>query len=257
MITSTGNSQVRSLVQLKRKAKTRRQERRFVAEGARLFSEIPRELIEQVYVTGDFQAKNRDLLAGLKCELVSDEVFSYLSDTQTPQGILCVVRMLTERPERIFTPGGLWLILENIQDPGNLGTMFRAAEGAGAAGIIMDRTTADVYAPKVIRSTMGSIFRVPFLIADDLAEPIKALKKAGAAVYAADLKGSTSYDRADYTGGSAFLIGNEGNGLTERAVGLADAGIYIPMAGQLESLNAAVAASILMFEASRQRRGAR
>ncbi len=255
MITSTGNSQVRSLVQLKRKAKTRRQEQRFAAEGARLFTEIPRELIEQVYVTGSFQAQNRELLSGLKYELVSDEVFSYLSDTQTPQGILCVVRMVPERPELIFRPGGLWLILENIQDPGNLGTMFRTAEGAGVTGIIMDRTTADLYAPKVIRSTMGSIFRVPFLIADDLAEPIGKLKEAGARIYAADMKGSICYDRADLTGGSAFLIGNEGNGLTERALSLADGSVHIPMAGQLESLNAAVAAAVLMFEASRQRRG--
>ena len=192
-----------------------------------------------------------------KIVFANGQQMARISQFDTPSDVIAVYEKPVDTIDENLVASSLNIVLDNIQDPGNLGTMFRAAEGAGAAGIIMDRTTADVYAPKVIRSTMGSIFRVPFLITDDLAEPIAELKKAGTAVFAADLKGSISYDRADYTGGTAFLIGNEGNGLTGRAVALADQSIYIPMAGQLESLNAAVAASILMFEASRQRRGAK
>ena len=121
--------------------------------------------------------------------------------------------------------------------------------------MIMDKCTVDIYNPKTIRSTMGSIFRVPFYITEDLHGTLGQLQKKGIRVYAAHLEGSVCYDEPDYTGGSAFLIGNEGNGLTAETAKLADTYIRIPMGGQLESLNAAMAAGILMYEASRQRRG--
>ena len=149
---------------------------------------------------------------------------------------------------------GLWLILENVQDLGNLGTMFRTDAGAGIAALIMDRSNVDIYNPKTIRSTMGSIFRVPFFITEDLHETIRQLQNAQVSVYAAHLEGSVCYDTPDYTKGTAFLIGNEGNGLTKETAALADSYIRIPMGGQLESLNAAMAAGILMYEANRQRR---
>lgn len=149
---------------------------------------------------------------------------------------------------------GIWLILENVQDPGNLGTMFRTGEGAGISGVIMDKCTVDIYNPKTIRSTMGSIFRLPFYITEDLHETIRQLQRRKICVYAAHLEGSVCYDEPDYRTGTAFLIGNEGNGLTAETTRLADAYIRIPMGGQLESLNAAMAAGILMYEANRQRR---
>ena len=118
----------------------------------------------------------------------------------------------------------------------------------------MNRTTADIYNPKVIRSTMGSIYRVPFLYTDDLQETIRQVKKAGVRLFAAHLKGERSYDQEDYTRGTAFLIGNEGNGLRDEVADVAECYIKIPMCGEVESLNAAVASSVLMFEAARQRR---
>ena len=117
----------------------------------------------------------------------------------------------------------------------------------------MNRETVDIYNPKVIRSTMGAIFRVPFVIADSLPEVIFQLKQNGVSVYAGHLKGDVFY-KQDYRDGSAFLIGNEGNGLTTEIADLADIYIRIPMEGKLESLNAAMAAGILMYEANRQRR---
>ena len=118
----------------------------------------------------------------------------------------------------------------------------------------MSKATVDIFHPKVIRSTMGSLFRVPFYIAGDLAETVSALKEKGVVFYAAHLKGKLSYQEADYGKPCGFLIGNEGNGLSPDIASLADAYIHIPMEGSVESLNAAIAAALLMYEAKRQRR---
>ena len=121
----------------------------------------------------------------------------------------------------------------------------------------MSRDTVDIYNPKVVRSTTGSAFRVPFLYTDDLPGTVRELKAGGIRLFAAHLEGRNNYEEEDYTGNTGFLIGNEGNGLTEELSAAADAWVKIPMAGKVESLNAAVAASILMFETARQRRSGR
>ena len=148
--------------------------------------------------------------------------------------------------------GGPVLVLEGIQDPGNLGTMLRTGEGAGIAGILADRQTVDRYNPKVVRSTMGSLYRVPYVVSEDLRESVKTLKKRGFSVYAAHLKGTENYTDIRYPKASAYLIGNEGNGLTDETAQLADTYVRIPMEGRVESLNAAVAAALLMYEWHRQ-----
>lgn len=148
----------------------------------------------------------------------------------------------------------LLLVLEDIQDPGNLGTIFRTAEAAGATGIIMSRGTVDLFHPKVVRATMSAIFRMPFYISNDLCSEVCALREKGIRSYAAHLGGKRIYDELPLTQGCAFLIGNEGNGLTGALTAQADEKIIIPMAGSAESLNAAMAAGILMYEAARQRR---
>ena len=155
----------------------------------------------------------------------------------------------------IYGDNPLIMILENLQDPGNLGTIIRTAEGAGVDGIIMTSGTVDIYNPKVIRSTMGAMYRMKFAYTDDLAGTVKLLKSKGIITYAAHLKGAVDYVKCDYTKGTAFFIGNEGNGLTDEATDLADRKIIIPMKGKLESLNAAVSGALLMYEAARQRRG--
>lgn len=148
----------------------------------------------------------------------------------------------------------LVLALENLQDPGNLGTILRTAEGAGATGILLGPGCADIYNSKVIRSTMGSVYRMPFYYTDDLRRDILVLREKGVCWHAAHLEGSVPYDEADYCGPSGILIGNESKGLTAETAALADRRVCIPMCGQVESLNAAVAASILVYEANRQRR---
>lgn len=258
MITSTSNQQVKNLLQLQKKGKARREQKSFIVEGIRMFTEIPEPWIQQIYVSESFLLAHPDVLFGKKYEVLADKVFEHVSDTKTPQGVLGVVRMPEYTREDLLKSDDdrapLVLVLENLQDPGNLGTMFRSGEGAGATGIIMDKTTVDIFNPKTVRSTMGGIYRVPFIIVDDVKEGIAFLQKNGVQVYAAHLKGSCVYDEPDYKGACAFLIGNEGNGLTDEAADLADKYIRIPMGGQLESLNAAVAASLLMYEANRQRR---
>ena len=179
-----------------------------------------------------------------------------MSDTQSPQGVLCVVRQRHYSLEDMLgaKDNPLFIVLENLQDPGNLGTVFRSGEAAGVCGVIMSKDTADVYNPKVIRATMGSVYRMPFCYTEDLEEAIGRMKKAGVGVFAAHLQGEMNYDKCDYRQAAAFLIGNEGNGLTERTAQLADTYVKIPMKGEVESLNAAVAAAVLTFEAARQRR---
>ncbi len=218
----------------------------------------PHEQIDSIFVSESFlkEEDRKHLISGMKYEVLTDEVFQVMSDTKTPQGILALVKQHAYTPEDLTrVPGPAFLmILENIQDPGNLGTIIRAGEGAGITGVLMNSTTADIYNPKVIRSTMGSVFRVPFVYTDNLTDSILQLKKKGIKLYAAHLNGRNNYEKEDYTVDTGFLIGNEANGLTEDTARLADAYIKIPMMGSVESLNAAVAASVLMFETARQRR---
>ena len=256
MITSASNTRIKKVAALNQKAKERRQEGRYVVEGVKMFLEAPEEEIEEVYVSEGFHNPACDRkLNGLHAEQVSEEVFRKMSDTSTPQGILCVMKRKQYTPDDLLQAANpLLMLLEDIQDPGNLGTILRTGEGAGIDGVIMSRDTADIYNPKTIRSTMGSIYRVPFLYVSSLSDMIAGLKQKKITVYAAHLKGKQWYDQADYSGGSAFLIGNEGNGLKEETAALADSYIKIPMGGKVESLNAAMASGILMYEASRQRR---
>lgn len=259
MITSTKNQQIRTVIELKKKAKARNESGLFAVEGIRMAAELPKERIEQVYVSESFlkHSEHSSVLDRLSSfETVSDSVFSAMSDTKTPQGILALVKKREYTLEEMLAGGQtpFLMLLENLQDPGNLGTIVRAGEGAGITGVIMSRDTVDIYNPKVIRSTMGSLFRIPFLYAENLGETVRFLKKNHVKILAAHLEGAVVYDEEDCTGALGFLIGNEGNGLSEEIGALADARIKIPMAGQVESLNAAVAASVLMFETARQRR---
>ena len=220
--------------------------------------EIPADAVKTLYVAESMTDKFADICNQIpaEVEIVRDSVFQSMSDTNTPQGILAEVYQTATTEDDLFAGDAapFLLIIERLQDPGNLGTIIRTAEGAGVTGIILSADTVDIYNPKVIRSTMGSVFRVPFFYTDDLEQTVLDLKARGIRVFAAHLAGKNNYEQEDYTGNTAFLIGNEGNGLTEKLSNMADTWVKIPMAGKVESLNAAIAASILMFETARQRR---
>ena len=278
MITSLNNGRIKHAIQMKEKSRVRNEEGLFAAEGFKMFEEAPVSKIREVYCREDvrqrmeesYQKAPLDKLSGIyeklkacekqgtAVETVSEEVFRKMSDTQTPQGIFFLMEKMSYRLSELLDLAHrkqeqtgeppLFLLLEDIQDPGNLGTMIRTGEGAGVDGILMSRGTVDIYNPKTIRSTMGSLYRVPFLYFEDMAQTVAQLKNAGIRVYAAHLRGTKSYREVDYAGGAAFLIGNEGNGLKEETAALSDEYIRIPMQGNLESLNAAVAAALLMYE---------
>ncbi|MGN0298299.1 MAG: TrmH family RNA methyltransferase [Lachnospiraceae bacterium] len=256
-ITTSNHSKVRYVMQLQKKSKTRREESMFIVEGPKMFQELPKERMVMCFVSESFAKKqeNLSLLKDISYEVVKDSVFEDMSDTKTPQGILAVAKQFSYTLDSMLQrKDAHLLILETIQDPGNLGTMIRAGEAAGITGVIMNRETVDIYNPKTIRSTMGSLYRVPFYCTDSLEETIQAVKAAGISTYAAHLSAAQSYDGMDYRKPTAFLIGNEANGLSDSIAQLASAYIKIPMKGHSESLNAAIAASVLMFEAARQRR---
>lgn len=260
-ITSTANGRIRHLVGLQKKKKERDGEKVFLAEGIRMFREVPGERLKEVWMSETFYQKERALaervLEGSHADrvLLSDHVYAHVSDTKTPQGVLCVIKRKEYDLDGMLKGAAPFLlVLDHLQDPGNVGTMLRTAEAAGVTGVILSRDCADIYNPKTIRSTMGSIYRVPFCYAEDLPQAVDRIREAGIRTYAAHLDGKRDYDEEDYRNPCAFLIGNEGNGLGEETLKRAETYIRIPMKGQVESLNAAAAASVLMFEAARQRR---
>lgn len=254
MISSISNAKIKNMVHLKKSARARKEKNCFLVEGPRMFFEVPKERLQEVYLTQEFEERHKAQLQGYSYETISDNVCKQLSDTATPQGVVALVEKRESSLDELLKKekNPCFFLLENLQDPGNMGTIIRTSEGAGVTGIIMNRESVDPYNPKVIRSTMGAIFRVPFVIVDDFKETLKKLKKADICTYAAHLTGKTFY-QYDYKKGCAFFIGNEGNGLSEQLTVRADCKIKIPMKGQVESLNAAVASTVLMYEAMRQR----
>ncbi len=244
VLSSISNPKLRRVRELLDRSRARKKEDAFVVEGIRMFREIPEDRLMETFISEKFHEEN----PSIRGSVVKNEVFQKLSDTRTPQGVLTVVRQRHYAlPDILQGKNGLWLILEGIQDPGNLGTMIRTGEGAGISGIIMDRNTADFYSPKTVRSTMGAVFRVPFFYTEDLAGTVREIKKTGITTYAAHLDGKKMYHEINYADRTAFLIGNEGNGLSDELTSLADIKLRIPMQGQVESLNAAISAALLMY----------
>ena len=276
IISSKDNKKIKYIRGLMEKGSIRKKNRQFVVEGIKLVDEALKygdvsEIVitESLYaeiVSGDLS--NNALLAengknvikyvenSRSTIVVLDAVFDSVSETITPQGVLAVVgmpcyRLLDEDYlDKIYSKTGKikLLILEDTSDPGNLGTIMRTAEAAGVTGVIMTKGTVDIFNPKVVRSTMGSIFRLPFAYVEDLKEVIKELKKSGISFYATHLKGEKSYKAIKYSDRSAILIGNEARGLSDEVADLADTYVIIPMQGKVESLNAAVAAALMMYE---------
>jgi TrmH family RNA methyltransferase len=260
VISSSSNSRIKNLVRLMKKSRTRNEQGIFVIEGLKMLNEARASgHLLKVYASEIFykERSERDpgFFSGLDYEVVADSLFADVSDTVTPQGILATASMPACSLDALLANRqALLLLLEDIRDPGNIGTMIRTAEGAGVTGIFLSPSCVDIYNPKVVRSTMGSIFRVPVCRSGDFYTDLMNMQKTGIKVIAADLSGKNYDEESDFSKSCAILIGNEANGLSERALNLSDAVVRIPMAGRVESLNAAVAAAILMYEAARQRR---
>jgi TrmH family RNA methyltransferase len=253
MITSAQNERVKYARSLARR-RVRQREGRFVVEGTRLLDELVGAGIEPALVLytaawAESPAGQRllpQIRTGEGAWPVTDAVMAACADTQTPQGVLAVVPFLSLSPRP-----GLLLILDAIRDPGNLGTILRSAESAGVGQVLLAPGTVDLYNPKVVRGAMGAHFRLSVFGHD---WPDIVQRVSGRAVWLADAAGETAYDAVDWTRPSALIVGAEASGAGEEAAQMATGRVSIPMTGGAESLNAAMAATVILFEAARQRR---
>ncbi len=257
-ITSVSNPRIKQLRSLLANRKDRKRERLFVIEGVRLVEEALRSgtpLVTMLYDPEHLQAMGRGgaLLEQVRqlpgAYVASPEVIAAASDTVTPQGIVasCAWPHLEERTR------GIRLVLDAVQDPGNVGTLLRSAEATGVAQVLCVSGTADVFGPKVVRSAMGAHFRLPMRQDVQWDEIDEALLGADN-IYVADAQAQMPYYAADWRQPAALIVANEANGPSADAKGRATKFIAIPMAPAVESLNAAVAGSVILFEAARQRR---
>ena len=257
MITSTRNPKIQDIRALQSRAKRRREVGAFIIEGVRLAEEAlavgwPVQLA--IYTKGLDQRGQRIIRrlrdAKVSLEEVSEDVMTAASDTPSPQGILMQLPAGSlEINERLR----LALVLDAIQDPGNLGTLLRSAVAAGAGAALLGPGCADAFSPKVLRAGMGAHFTMPILELD-WGQIGDLLRTQELPLYVAEVSGGQRYDQVDMTQPLALLVGNEAHGAGDEARLLAHDGVHIPIPGEVESLNAAVAGSVLLFEAARQRR---
>ncbi len=246
LLSSLKNPKVLSWKALKDK-KGRDSQNAFLVEGVRIVQEALSSSFEvqALLLREDYQPDYR-LPADIPLYILPDHVFQSVCDTKTPQGIAAV---LTRRPRE--ADGPRLLALDGVQDPGNVGTIIRTADAAGFTGVLFSPECADLFSPKVLRATMGSIFRLGFSFPASLPEALEKLKKDGFSVLSSQLDGSPFYDRKAVSSSFVLIIGNEGNGVSEAVKAAATHRLCLPMRGGAESLNAAVAAGIMMYDLTR------
>lgn len=254
-ITSKDNETVKRAAKLVKSASYRKELSQFAAEGVRVcrdgvLSGYSPLLFIFTKQSAEKYAEDFKLISGVSeqvCE-VSNDIFMKISDTKSPQGFFCVFNMLDKQkyPYKINKRGS-FLACERVQDPSNLGTILRTAEALGIEGVILSKDCCDIYSPKVVRGSMGAVFRMPSYIPDDFVSCISALTSSGYSTYASTPRNAESITDVEINGG-VMLIGNEGSGLSEGAINACSARVMIPMGGRAESLNASAAAAMLMWE---------
>ena len=256
-ITSRQNEKIRQVAFLKRRSE-RESTGLFFFEGVHLLEEFIRfgHTPEYVFATGDAISRSPALLerCGDTVYEVTDSVYEKMTDEKSPQGILCVSRFLDS--VRRGTPEKGSIILESLQDNGNVGTIIRTAASLGTRGVALSADCADVYAPKTVRATMGALFSTDITVVSDMPEAIRNLRADGGRVFAALLdENAKRLDETDIRSDDSFVIGNEGNGVSRMTADACDGGVYIPMSGRTESLNASAAAAIILWEMKRSGNG--
>ena len=253
MIISAQNPKLRLIRSLQGRAKARRKEQAFLVEGVRLLEEAisAKWSIRFILYDRNLSERGQKLLGSIKnteIEEVDSALLKSVSDTQNPQGIIAV---LDDSQLPLPDSLGFLLILDQIHDPGNLGTLLRTAAAGGVDAVILPPKTTDAFAPKVLRAGMGAHFRIPIISMNW--EEIKA-RVADLTVFLAEMGRGLSYTEAKLNRACALIVGGEAQGASESARALAQTRIHIPMTGEMESLNAAVAGAILIFEVLRQKK---
>lgn len=252
---------------LARSARERADRRAFVVEGPTLIDEAMRagvDVLQALVADGiDAAMVDRWRAAGVDVRDVPASAIESVATTMTPQPALAVALMPAVAVDDVIGREGLVLLLDRVADPGNVGTILRSAEASGAAGVILGDDCVDVYNPKVVRASAGSLFRVPCVADVGLSELINDLRSAGRGsdlrsarrgIYATAADGADLYSRSGLEH-SAVVLGSEAHGVSPELVALCDATIAIPQEGRIESLNVAMAATVICFEAQRRRRG--
>lgn len=233
--------------------KYRDKESRYLIEGHNLIEEAINYRVPIDYLIFD-EEKALNIHFDGDSYIVKHSLFSRIAQTETSQGVIAVVQKreydLEELTARCKGDSNL-VVLDRLQDPGNIGTIIRTAEGAGYSAVFALKGTADIFSPKTIRAAAGSVFRIPIIHVEDNRELKALVKRLGKELVVTSLMADNFYFDEDLSKGVALVIGNEGNGVSEELLGMADIKIRIPMEGHLESLNASVAAGILMYEAQR------
>ena len=254
-----GTNKIYKTIKLLKTKKERDKEGLFICEGIRFVNEIPKNIDIEYYAARESFPQREDISKYEKradIYIFDDKSFEALCETENPQGILAVCRKINYSLEDIISKNrgsGFYIAAEELNDPGNLGTIIRTSHACGADAVILSKGSVDVYNGKVLRSTMGSIFHVPVITDIDIKDAINMLHKYNVKIYAAHLKGTKTPYKFDLKNDIAYLIGNEANGLKTETADMADEYIKIPMPGNAESLNASVAAAVLMYETVRQR----
>ena len=257
-ITSKENARLKSAAKLLQSKKARQEQGEFLAEGYRLCMDALRSglLPRQTFVTEqgmEHQDCTELLRASEESYVIPQSLAAKLSDTRTPQGVFCVFAIPDNHARLAESKKNRVVILSSLQDPGNIGTIIRTAEAFGVDLVLMSSDCPDLYSPKTLRATMGGVFRMPIAVTDDLFGEIALLKQQGCHVYAAALKeNSIPITEVSFAGASAVVIGNEGNGLDDATIAACTAPVIIPMAGKAESLNAAAAATVAIWEMCRR-----
>ena len=253
-ITSPQNNVIKNIKELQKKKSARKSEGLFVIEGIRGVKEIPSHVkIKYLITTSEVDEKELGAVKAEERLEVSKEIYKSISDTQSPQGAMAVAYMPTYDLVHFNIEAGHYLVLENLQDPGNLGTIIRTAHAFDFKGVFITKGSVDLYSPKVVRSTMSSLFHVPIVIEEEIDTYMDFLKQKGVSLYTTALiPGAKPIYDVTFEEKVAIIIGNEGNGVSERVKEASDHTVIIPMPGAAESLNAAIATSICMYEITRQ-----
>lgn len=249
IIESNKNDWIKQIKKLEKK-KYRDLENRYLIEGEHLVEEalINNAPLKFLLITESSQNDYQELVKLVSDEQlvqVTEDIIKHLSSLPSPQPIMAIIKKETETKKE--TPTNHLLLLDNVQDPGNVGTMIRTADAAGFNGVILGEGTADIYSTKVLRSMQGSNFHIN-LREENLVETIKILKEQGYKIYATELnEEAISFKDIEKSERIAIIMGNEGQGVSKELIELADNPVFIPMLGNSESLNVAVAAGIVMF----------
>ncbi|MFA5839051.1 MAG: RNA methyltransferase [Candidatus Margulisiibacteriota bacterium] len=247
------DAKLRLVKNLLEKKSFRRKEQKFVVEGPHLVGDAI-DSIDFVIYTKDQPLLNQLLRKNIPCYKASQKEYNELTGVETPQGILAVVKEQSYQLNDVIKAGNpLVVFCIDVQDPGNLGTIIRTADAVGASGVVLSKGTVDLYNPKVIRSTMGSLFHLPIVQDVEVEAAITFFKQHKIKLVAADLTGEKSHFALKYDCPLAVLVGNEGAGLSSEYSALCDEKVKIPMPGRAESLNVSVSTAVILYEAVRQR----